>query len=308
MDIEKLKLFAEVARYGSISRASVALGSAPSAISRNVSLLERDCGGRLFYRTGRGVALTELGARILSRIKEPLRVIDQVAEEVQATAGELVGTVRLGVLAAVARPLVSSLFPTLRTKHPGVRLCLVQGTSGQLDELLANRQIDLAVVTRNRRAAVRNEPLLAVLDAYLIGAKGDALTSGPSVKFARLDRIPLILQGMHTGLRIAIEANARAKRITLQVVMETDALSILKDIVVDGGGYMVSTLPAVEREVEAGNLQASRIVSPAIPRFVTLAMAKPASAACREVAKIVRSTVSWDRIGRLSRHASVRNG
>ncbi len=289
MDIAKLKLFSVVAQHGSISRAAIALGAATSAVSRNISLLERECSGRLFYRTGRGVALTELGTRLLSKLDEPLRAIERISAEVQANAGELAGTVRVGVLAALSQPLASSLFNALRAKHPAIRLYFVQGSSDQLDEWLASGQIDLAVLTRNSKAATKNEQLLGVLDGYLIGPKDDVLTRAPTIKFARLNQIPLVVQGAHNGLRIALEAAARIRGIRLKVIMESDALSILKAVVADGGGYMVSTGQAVEQEVQSGMLQASRIMSPGIQRYVTLSMSKPASLASREVARIIRA-------------------
>jgi len=289
MDIAKLKLFSVVAQHGSISRAAIALGAATSAVSRNITLLERDCSGRLFYRTGRGVALTELGTRLLSKLNEPLGAIERITEEIQANAGELGGTVRVGVLAALSPALVSAVFNALRAKHPAIRLYFVQGSSDQFDEWLANGQIDLAVLTRNSKAATKNEQLLGVLDTYLIGPKDDPLTRAPTIKFSQLNEIPMVVQGAQNGLRIALEATARAKGIRLKVLMESDSLSILKAVVAGGGGYMVSTGQAVEQEVQFGTLQASHITSPGVQRYVTLAMSKPASVASREVARIIRA-------------------
>lgn len=289
MDLEKLKLFAVVARHGSVSRAAIALGAAASAVSRNISLLEQECGGRLFHRTGRGVVLTDLGSRLIGRISAPLQQIESVAEEVQASAGELVGTVRVGILAAVAHPMVRSLFEALVARHPAIRLHFVQGSSDQLDEWLANGQIDLAILTRNSRTAAKGEQLLAVLDSYLVGAAGSPVTRASTIRFARLDGIPLVMQGPLNGLRVTLEAMARRKGIRLNVILESDALSILKDVVSAGGCYMISTWLAVEKEVAAGTLEVSRILNPGIQRLVTLKLSTPASRASREVARLIRS-------------------
>ncbi|MDO9218780.1 MAG: LysR family transcriptional regulator, partial [Lacisediminimonas sp.] len=61
MDLKQLAFFVLAAELGSLSRAAAALGIAQSAMSRNVSALESELSGRLFYRTGRGMSLTELG-------------------------------------------------------------------------------------------------------------------------------------------------------------------------------------------------------------------------------------------------------
>ena len=69
MDIRQLKTFVEVAANGSYARTAAIVGVAQSALSRQMSALERGIGGRLFHRTGRGVVLTELGERMLPRAR-----------------------------------------------------------------------------------------------------------------------------------------------------------------------------------------------------------------------------------------------
>ncbi len=64
MEFARLKLFIQVAEAGSLSKAAVLLDSVQSAISRQIAALERDCGRRLFDRTGRGVTLTDFGKRV----------------------------------------------------------------------------------------------------------------------------------------------------------------------------------------------------------------------------------------------------
>ena len=58
MDIKQLKAFVDVATNGSYARTAAIVGVAQSALSRQLSALERGIGGRLFHRTGRGVVLT----------------------------------------------------------------------------------------------------------------------------------------------------------------------------------------------------------------------------------------------------------
>src|ERR1700722_5131040 len=69
MDLRQLKTFVEVADSGSYARAATVGGPAQSALSRQLSALERGLGGRLFHRNGRGVVLTELGERMLPRAR-----------------------------------------------------------------------------------------------------------------------------------------------------------------------------------------------------------------------------------------------
>ena len=69
MDYAAWKLFIDAAELGSLSKVAVAYGTSQPHISRQISELEQECGGRLFQRTGRGVVLTELGQRVAPKVR-----------------------------------------------------------------------------------------------------------------------------------------------------------------------------------------------------------------------------------------------
>jgi LysR family nitrogen assimilation transcriptional regulator len=293
MDLAKLKLFAEVAEHGSLTKASIALSSVPSALSRKIAALERECGGRLFHRTGRGVTLTELGQRILPRIKELLGGLDVLSQEIRANAGVPSGQVRIGLLASLMHPLIDRLFRDLRERHPGIRLNIFGGSNGQLDEWLASGFVDMAVLFRYGKSEVGNEQPLGIVDTYLVGPKNDPLTRQPTVKFSVLDKLPLILPGAPNGLRVILDQLARKRGIELNILMEVNSLPVQRDLVAEGGIYTVLAGYAAERDVRAGLLQTSRIVNPSIERIVTLGLTsqRPASLASREVARLIVATL-----------------
>ena len=73
IDLEPLSVFVTSADLKSFSKAAVALGLSQPSVSRPIADLETRLGGPLFYRTGRGVALTELGEILLPRAKARTR-------------------------------------------------------------------------------------------------------------------------------------------------------------------------------------------------------------------------------------------
>ncbi len=83
MDLKNLRMFTRIAEAGSLTRAAAALGIAQSALSRQLSELEQEFGGRLFFRTGRGVLPTELGESLMPRAQALLEA-DQLLEEARA--------------------------------------------------------------------------------------------------------------------------------------------------------------------------------------------------------------------------------
>src|SRR3712207_1817023 len=87
LDYAAWKLFIDAAELGSLSKVALAYGTSQPQVSRRIGELERECGGRLFQRTGRGVVLTELGERIAPQVRAWLASTAQLANDVRSSAG-----------------------------------------------------------------------------------------------------------------------------------------------------------------------------------------------------------------------------
>jgi DNA-binding transcriptional LysR family regulator len=289
-DLNKWRTFLAIAELGSLTRAAIFLDSNQSLLSRQLNAMERDCGARLFNRTGRGVALSEVGERIFPHVKMLLEGAEQLENEVRGEAREPGGQVTVGSLPSISNPLVGRLFTRIRAAHPAVRLRILEGSSGQVEEWLADARVDIAILYRYGASLPEHEQSLATVDSYLIGAAGDKLTAGSEVEFARLDDLPFILPGAPNGLRNALDATARARHITLGPVIEADSLPLMKSLVANERLYTVLPLHAVWQEVEDGRLQATRIVNPTLQRTISMAMARSKGPG-RAVAVVAREIV-----------------
>jgi DNA-binding transcriptional LysR family regulator len=290
----------EVADAGSLSRVAAIRGTPQSVISRQIAALERDLGARLFHRTGRGVALTDLGVRVLPGVRSLLAVGDQLITEIRGTANEPVGDVRLGMLTSMVQPLAGQLFRTARAQFPRVRLHLYEGTGGQLEEWLADGKLDLALLFGRGQAKIPNAITLGRAAMHLVGPVGDALTGAPTVPFNKLHRLPLVLPGPSSGVQSMLEQTARRRRITISVAMVADSHTIQKEVVVGGGMYAVLASYAALRDIEEKRLQSSQIVTPAIVRPVVLLTSKQrpttlASSAVTTLIRRVSGSFPWTR-------------
>lgn len=289
-DLNKWRMFVAIGELGSLTRAALFLDSNQSLLSRQLNALERECGARLFNRTGRGVALSEVGERLFPRVKSLLADAEQLEQEVSGEAVQAAGLVTLGVLPSIGQPLVGRLFAEMRRRYPAVALKVLEGSSGQVDEWLTDARVDIAILYRYSRTLADTEQLLAVVDSHLIGPVGDRLTAGDEVPFEHLNGLPFILPGAPNGLRTALDAMARQHHITLAPAIEADSLPLQKGLVATERLYTVLPLHAVWSEVAEGRLQAARITAPEMQRSVVMAMAQtkgPARAVKALAAQIV---------------------
>jgi LysR family nitrogen assimilation transcriptional regulator len=299
-DLQKWRAFVAIGELGSLTRAALFLDSNQTLLSRQLNALERECGARLFNRTGRGVELSEVGLRLFPQVKALLSDAQRLEGEIRGEAREPTGRVMLGFLPSIAQPLVGRLFSAIRVRHPAVSLKVLEGSSGQVEEWLADARVDIAILYRYGPTLPEAEQSLAVVDSCLIGAPGDKRSAASEVAFADLHGLPFILPGAPNGLRTALDAMARQQHITLAPVIEADSLPLQKSLVANERLYTVLPLHAVWSEVADGRLQAARIVDPPFQRTVAMAMSKskgPARAVTAVAAQIVAIVDEMARAG-----------
>lgn len=294
MELSRLDVFARVAASGSLSKAAVQLESTSSAISRQMALLEKECGGRLFHRTGRGVTLTELGARILPRVQALLTEARALDQEIEQGSGLPAGEVRLGLLAAPAASLLPPLFRKVREQFPAIRLRVLEGSTGQMDEWIASGHVDIALVARQGESVGANEDALAASHSHLIAAASHPLVQSPTVRFAALDGVPLVLPGAPNGMRRVLEQMMKQRDMALNVALEVDSLLVQVAMSRHGCGCAILPRHAVADWLAAGTVRASRIVDPGLTRTVALTCTtqRPATLAVREVYRMIRVVVA----------------
>ncbi len=299
-DLHKWRAFIAIGELGSLTRAALFLDSNQSLLSRQLNALERECGARLFNRTGRGVELSEVGERLFPRVLALLSDAQLLENGIRGEAREPTGRVTLGMLPSIAQPLVGRLFSEIRERHPAVTLKVLEGSSGQVEEWLADARIDIAILYRYGPTLPDAEQSLAVVDSYLIGPPGDTASAAAEIAFSALHGLPFILPSAPNGLRTALDAMARQQHITLAPVVEADSLPLQKSLVASEKLYTVLPLHAVWSEVKSGRLQAARIVDPPLERTVAMALSKskgPARAVTAVASQIVKIVDEMARAG-----------
>ncbi|CAE6737286.1 LysR family transcriptional regulator [Paraburkholderia aspalathi] len=278
MDRETFKLFVEVAELGSISRVAALRQTVQSNISRQIAEFERECGGRLFERTGRGVKLTGFGERIIPRIREWIADTDQLFNDIRTSSGAPFGEVRIGILQSTAHPLITALCERLNLTYPDIRLNVRESQLGEVETWLDSGRVDLAILFHAERAMTTERlATLATIETYLVGAPGSPILERETVDFRRLADLPLVLPGRPNRLRDMLDDEARRAGIVLGIILEADSLAVQREVAASGRGYAVLGPWAIAPDIRSGRLRAARIVRPNITRFVTLASSRQGS-------------------------------
>ena len=91
-DLNQLRVFSEVARYLSITKAAQAMGMPKSTVSRDVARLEHTLGTLLLTRSGRRIYLTEAGVIFAEHAQQVMSRVDEATDAVAISAATPRGT------------------------------------------------------------------------------------------------------------------------------------------------------------------------------------------------------------------------
>lgn len=121
--------FLAIADHLNFSRAAVALGVSPSALSHTLRILEERLEVRLVNRTTRSVALTEAGERLYTRLKPAFRDIDDALDDLNAFRGKPAGRLRINAGLSAAQLAVLPLVQRFIAAYPDIAVELVSDDS-----------------------------------------------------------------------------------------------------------------------------------------------------------------------------------
>jgi DNA-binding transcriptional LysR family regulator len=214
LNLPRLRILYELSRRGSVSAVAEALWITPSAVSQQLSTLEREVGTDLVERVGRAVRPTEAGRRLALEAERVLAAVDAA----QSTADELAradhAALRVAAFPSVLLGLLSPALARLRSTHPEltVEVIDVEGAVGL--DLVRLGRADLAVIddwgwdlgaehAGLEVTPLLSDPMLAVLPAE------HGLTAADSVRWSDLARCDWVIEPGETLFTQQITAHCR---------------------------------------------------------------------------------------------------
>lgn len=196
MDLQQLAVFAAVARYRSLTRASVELGRSQPALSRDLRLLQDRFGARLFRRVWRGIQVTAAGEDLLRKARpllEQMSALDQALQP--AAAVETQPVLRAGGTCSASAELLPRLLAAIQRRCPDARISIRTRNSDQLERLVLSGDMELAVTARPvSNAALICEPYRRAKLALFVLA-GHRLARKQVVTREELLKEPFVMPG-----------------------------------------------------------------------------------------------------------------
>ncbi|MFO1123854.1 MAG: transcriptional activator NhaR [Methylocystis sp.] len=249
LNYQHLFYFWNVAREGSVTRASEKLGLAQPTISGQIAVFESSIGAQLFRKEGRKLVMTETGRTVFNYADEIFSIGRELGSALKSHAGAVSVRLSVGVSNALPKLVVYRLLePALAVNNQVV--CHEDKTERLLAELPVHG-VDLVLsdwpATGGADARIYN---------HLIGECGVAAFGGSDLQqryrknFPRcLDGAPLLLPTTNTALRRSLDQWLDANSLFPKIVAEVEDSALLKTFGAAGAGVFMAPT-AVRAQVE----------------------------------------------------------
>ncbi|MYT33745.1 MULTISPECIES: LysR family transcriptional regulator [unclassified Streptomyces] len=146
LDVRRLRLLRELAHRGTIAAVAEALSFSPSAVSQQLSVLERETGVSLLQRTGRRVALTPAGQNLVRHTEDLLERLERADAELAAVREGLAGPVRIGSYPSATHAIIPAALAALAREHPALEARVTDVDPAGVAAALRAGELDLALV------------------------------------------------------------------------------------------------------------------------------------------------------------------
>src|SRR6478609_4027653 len=235
MDVRRLTLLHELSRLGSMRAVAEELGYTTSTVSQQLSVLAREAGTALIEPTGRRVRLTPAGERLAAHAATILAAVDAARADLDPS-GEPAGTVRVAGFATAIRRSLLPVVARLSAEHPAVHLRLYEHEPAEAVQLLADDEVDLALVYDYELAPVRWDALFAITplwtSAWDLGVPA-ADTEQSLAAFADAD---WIVNSRNVADEHVVRLLASLAGFEPRIAHRADSLELVQDLIAGGFG------------------------------------------------------------------------
>ncbi len=158
LDLDVLRTFVAIAETGSFTLAAGSVFRTPSAVSMQIKKLEYILGASVFLRDARSVTLTQEGEMLMGYARRMLALNREAVSKF--IVPDIAGVVRLGSPDDYGERILPTVLKRFAKTHPAIAVDVIIDMSGNLRRRLAERQLDITLLTARNNVPSDAEVLL----------------------------------------------------------------------------------------------------------------------------------------------------
>jgi LysR family transcriptional regulator, transcriptional activator of the cysJI operon len=288
MQIESLKVFCDLAETGSFTKAAELNHVTQSAVSQQISSLERNFKSLLVERSKRQLSLTREGQVLYDYSKQVIETYHALHTQLQQTKELVSGTIRIATIYSIGLHDLPPYLKKFLKDYPTVKVHVEYRRANQVYEDVVGNVVDLGLVAYPSRhpklevAPLRQDVLV------LICHPDHPLAHHKNLRLKMLSGQKFIGFEPDIPTRKALDKLLKAEGVRVQHVMEFDNIETVKRAVEIDAGIAIVPHGTVLQEVSKQTLaevkfddvemyrplallyKKNKVLSPAMKQFITV--------------------------------------
>jgi DNA-binding transcriptional LysR family regulator len=288
MNIESLKMFCDLVETQSFTKAAEISAVTQSAVSQQMSTLERTFKSLLIERSKKQFRLTREGEVLYDYSKQIIQAYDSLHSQLQDLKNIISGTIRVATIYSIGLHDLPPYIKKYMKSYPTVAVHVEYRGATQVYEDVLGNVVDLGLIAYPIKDAkleiipLRKEPLVLVCHPE------HPFTKKKSIKLHALEGQKMISFEPDTPTRKALDKILKEHGVSVQHVMEFDNVETVKRAVEIDTGISIVPQGSVTQEIEKQTLatvkiedgeffrpiaaiyKKNRVLSPAMKQFLNI--------------------------------------
>ncbi|MBS2213608.1 LysR family transcriptional regulator [Carboxylicivirga mesophila] len=268
------QVFIAVAEHLSFSKAAEDLNISQPAVTKHIKELENRYDINLFERKGNKIYLTRAGKKVYNAFKQIATQYRELDFEVSQMHDTVAGEFIIGASSTISQYVIPQAIASFHKRYPKIQIHLVNGNSFDMEKLLLNNQVDLALVENQGSQAgigyksFMNDELIVVTGANSVYGKRKTISKEDLMRF------PIVLREQGSGTLEVIKKAFTGQSIpfdNLNTFIHLGSTESIKNFLLDFDGIAIISEKAALTELYMKSLVKLTVNDFTIPRTFRMA-------------------------------------
>ena len=297
-DLNLLRVFYYVAKTEQISKAAEILNVSQPAITHNIRKLEGELGGKLFYKTNKGIELTEEGKNLYRYIENSIEILNNAEEKFRQSANMENGVIRIRTGRTIAQAVLYEPLKIFMKRYPNIKIEMTHGGHSESIKLLNNGELDIVMVNMTNEIEMQNIDVVSLVEkeyVFVMSKKYKEKNNVVIKDVNDLNNYDLIASTKGTTYRKVLENNileGKKLNIKYEIMME----KFKKELVLDDFGIAFMMKDEIKEELEQGLVEIIDVIPKKIKSELGIALLKKEirSFAAQKLFEIIQEYLKWE--------------
>lgn len=257
INLELYKAFYCVAKNKNITRTAEELLISQPALTQTIKKLEDQIGYKLFFRTKKGMELTEEGEILFHDIKDSMDCLNNAKEKLDLLKSKR-EVIRIGGGTTLLKHNALKGFKKMKEKYPSVRIEIKKDMTKNLFDELKESNLDLIFFHMSYKNIdqefIREIPIEIVEDTFVADSNTFSYLKNKKIQWKDLENLPFVLQSEVSTSRKYLNSLCYKNKVLLKDSYELSSYELVIEFVKAGLGIGFVNKNHIKKELKEGTL------------------------------------------------------